>query len=41
MAYRLIMATAHSVRRMPGDEQVELPRRKPPILAVDKVSLDG
>ena len=41
VAYRLIMTTAHNARRMAGDEEVELPLRKLPIFAVDKVSLDG
>jgi hypothetical protein len=41
VAYRLIMTTAHNARRMAGDEEVDLPLRKLPIFAVDKVSLDG
>ncbi len=41
VAYRLIMATAHNARRMAGDDRVDVPLRKLPIFAVDKVSLDG
>jgi hypothetical protein len=41
VAYRLIMATAQNARRLAGDEAVDLPLRKLPIFAVDRVSPDG
>jgi hypothetical protein len=40
VAHRLIMATAQNVRRLAGDEQIDLPLRKLPIFAVDKVLPD-
>jgi hypothetical protein len=41
VAHRLIMATAHNARRLAGDENVEVPLRKLPIFAVDRVSPNG
>jgi hypothetical protein len=41
VAYRLIMATAHNARRLAGDEEVDVPLRKLPIFAVDRIPLEG
>jgi hypothetical protein len=41
VAHRLIMATAQNARRLAGDEEIDVPLRKLPIFAVDKISPDA